>query len=329
MSNEQMIYLQPLKKENAQRLVDWNKGKDEDFLMRWAGRCYTYPITLEQVLNHIDEGDTSDYFVFEILLGQQIIGTIELNTINMEERSAYIGRFILAPEYQGKGYGTKALQYLIDWAFDDMELEILRLSVYSDNKAAVHMYIEKFGFDVIGQSPRPRGKTAIKLERRRVVQGIEFVKATLDDIKDITELRIRFLFDGVDLQKEGVDVASFAGDIENYLRGAIADNSFISYLAKDKGKTVAISGANIYSQLPNLRCRTGKTVYISNMYTLPSYRKQGIATKLFGLLMQTCTNLGCERFQLNATEMSHAIYEKFGFESSGRTMVCYGTPKDE
>jgi predicted acetyltransferase len=65
---------------------------------------------------------------------------------------------------------------------------------------------------------------------------------------------------------------------------------------------------------------SGKVAYIGNMFTYPDYRKQGIATKLFSLSMDSAKEAGCKEVFLDATEMGRPIYAKYGFKKNDDAM---------
>ena len=54
-----------------------------------------------------------------------------------------------------------------------------------------------------------------------------------------------------------------------------------------------------------------------NMYTEPGYRKQGIATNLFGSLLEEAKALGYKKLCLNTTAQARPLYERFGFRETG------------
>ncbi|NLG03067.1 MAG: hypothetical protein GX567_04445 [Clostridia bacterium] len=45
-----MYQFKLLEEKQADLIVKWNEDQDVDFLMQWAGRGFTYPITKEQIL---------------------------------------------------------------------------------------------------------------------------------------------------------------------------------------------------------------------------------------------------------------------------------------
>jgi len=58
---------------------------------------------------------------------------------------ATIGIFIGDKSFWGKGYGTEAIELLTDFIFNEMNINKVKLNVYSFNKRAVRCY-EKCGF---------------------------------------------------------------------------------------------------------------------------------------------------------------------------------------
>ncbi|MGB4722593.1 MAG: GNAT family protein, partial [Defluviitoga tunisiensis] len=53
-------------------------------------------------------------------------------------------------EYLSKGYGTEAMELLLDYGFNALNLQNIMLEVFDYNKRAIKAY-EKVGFKVIGK----------------------------------------------------------------------------------------------------------------------------------------------------------------------------------
>ncbi len=114
-----MLELRLLEKEDYSKIVEWNRGRDADFLYQWAGPGYDYPITEEKIAKRIENcanREGADTYIYKILLedSKEMIGTIELCRVDRIKRSASIGRFLLADKHQGCGYGRTALKMLVD-----------------------------------------------------------------------------------------------------------------------------------------------------------------------------------------------------------------------
>lgn len=65
--------------------------------------------------------------------------------------------------------------------------------------------------------------------------------------------------------------------------------------------------------MPTYHNPCGKKAYIMNMYTLPEYRRRGIAAKTLDMLVKDAWNKGIRAISLEATDMGRLLYEKYGF----------------
>jgi len=77
--------------------------------------------------------------------GWQPIGNCGLFGIDWRIRLAEFGIMIGAKEHWNKGYGTEALQMIIQHGFDTLNLNRVALQVYENNPRAIRSY-EKAGF---------------------------------------------------------------------------------------------------------------------------------------------------------------------------------------
>lgn len=75
----------------------------------------------------------------------KLIGNCGLHKIHWKNRSAEIGIVIGEKEYQNKGYGTEAIELLLEYGFNTVNLNRIELTVYEYNKRAIKTY-KKLGF---------------------------------------------------------------------------------------------------------------------------------------------------------------------------------------
>jgi RimJ/RimL family protein N-acetyltransferase len=75
----------------------------------------------------------------------QLVGSCQLHSISQVHRSAELQIRIGDSASRGRGYGTDAVRALQQFAFSDLDLHRIQLSVFATNAAAVHVY-EKTGF---------------------------------------------------------------------------------------------------------------------------------------------------------------------------------------
>ena len=94
--------------------------------------------------------ERTDYFPFSIrtLAEDRFIGDAALSVAWLT-RNAWLGIVIGEREYWGKGYGTDAMNLLTRYAFMELNLHRVSLSVHSYNARALRCY-EKAGFRVEG-----------------------------------------------------------------------------------------------------------------------------------------------------------------------------------
>ena len=90
-------------------------------------------------------------FVFGIRLikSKKIIGVCKLTGIHWTYRNAELRIKIGDTKYLSKGYGTEAIQLLLKYAWDNLNLERVYCFVFEDNKRAIRAYA-KAGFAIEG-----------------------------------------------------------------------------------------------------------------------------------------------------------------------------------
>jgi RimJ/RimL family protein N-acetyltransferase len=140
------VHLRPFSLTHADRLVDWVDSPS--FLLQWAGPVFTYPLDATQLRDHLDE--TADpepsRMAFEAVDGDdEMVGYLELNRIDRDNRSASVSRVIVAPGHRGHGYGASMVEQLLEIGFESVGLHRIELRVFDFNESALACY-ERVGF---------------------------------------------------------------------------------------------------------------------------------------------------------------------------------------
>ena len=89
----------------------------------------------------------SESIVFSIIntINDKPIGYVSIKGIDKVKGRAEIGIAIMDTKYRGKGYGTEALRQAVNYAFNELSLTLLGLTVFPSNQRAIKAY-GKTGF---------------------------------------------------------------------------------------------------------------------------------------------------------------------------------------
>ncbi len=134
--------LRALKHDDLRHFVRWINDPETRRFM-----AMRYPLSQaeeEKWWQSRAEGDGDHIFAVETLDGTYI-GNIGLHSIERENRRAMLGIIVGEKSYWGQGYGTDAIQAMLRWAFEYLNLHRVYLTVYAYNKRAIRSY-EKCGF---------------------------------------------------------------------------------------------------------------------------------------------------------------------------------------
>ena len=130
-----------------------------------------------------------------------------------------------------------------------------------------------------------------------------------EDISQMIELRKQ------QLQEEGAKATvDITESLRDYYSRHVNGDTFISWLAVDGDTIVATSGLSITDKPPYYSNLTGRIGILSNMYTVKSYRRTGIAKKLIGFVMNEAKEHGCGMVEVVSSDMGVFLYQDFGFE---------------
>ena len=137
------IAIRPITAEDTENIVRWRNSPSvvQNFIFR-------IPLTPEGHMrwyeSRVQTGEVAQFVITEIETGFDI-GSVYLRDIDHQNRKAEFGIFIGEAEVRGKGYGTKAAQLILQYAFSTLQLNRVFLRVFAENAAAIRSY-EKAGF---------------------------------------------------------------------------------------------------------------------------------------------------------------------------------------
>jgi len=173
--DERELKNKPLLTGELVRLTAVNPETDSGYFVKW-GRDSEYlrmldadPVRLwsqnkyKEWLEKDLEKEPANEFLFLIctLEGDEPIGFVELDGIHWNHGDAWVGIGIGPREYWNRGYGSDAMEVVLRYAFEELNLQRISLTVFDYNQRAIRSY-EKSGFVVEG-----RGRQFLKREGRR------------------------------------------------------------------------------------------------------------------------------------------------------------------
>lgn len=150
---------------------------------------------------------------------------------------------------------------------------------------------------------------------------ITYRKADITDIPQLVDLRLLFLkeiYPKADISQDDV----LKDHLRVYLTEHLSKNSFVNWFANAEGKVVASAGIVFYNQPPLYHNLEGKVAYILNVYTLPAFRRKGIAKVLMQKLMDEAIERNTGKVSLHTSKDGRLLYEQFGFVAGDNEMTC-------
>ena len=143
------IYLSPRNMEDVEIFTKWlNDMEVTDYIGR------THEITtLEGEKKYLENKNLESEPSFSIvtLENDKMIGSISIENINMKNRTGILGLFIGNEEYRNTGYGTEAIRLILDYGFNYLNLNSIKLDLISCNERALKCY-KKCGFKEMGRT---------------------------------------------------------------------------------------------------------------------------------------------------------------------------------
>jgi RimJ/RimL family protein N-acetyltransferase len=96
---------------------------------------------------------TDDSFAIHVEGEEEPVGVISLMNLSEANSSADLSVLVGHPEDRNQGFGAEAIAMILRYAFDDLGLNRVGLSVFEFNEAAISTY-ERLGFEHEGRLRR-------------------------------------------------------------------------------------------------------------------------------------------------------------------------------
>lgn len=97
------------------------------------------------------------------------------------------------------------------------------------------------------------------------------------------------------------------------------------FLAVHGGMIVAMAGGFIKSDIPYRYFQKSRYGFVGDVYTLPTARMRGLATRLNSLVLGWLKNEGVDMVRLLASDAARPVYEGLGFQGTHEMALVFET----
>ena len=134
------VILRAFERDDADRCYRWMN--DPNIVRTLKTR---YPIAFQNEVEWLERAmnPTSNdrHFAIERKDDRTHIGNASIHDIDWVSRTGWFGLFIGEPAAWNRGFGSDAIQTLVRFAFDEMNLAKLRINVFGYNERAKHILL--------------------------------------------------------------------------------------------------------------------------------------------------------------------------------------------
>jgi len=140
------LKLNALREADIPLVTDWYQNPD---LIRTLDTVPVGPrseVAVREMIEGLIKRPTRDYeFAIRKKDTDELVGITILDGILWNHGSCYVSIEIGDPAHRSMGYGREAMELVLDFAFQELNLHRVALTVFSYNEAAIKLY-EKLGF---------------------------------------------------------------------------------------------------------------------------------------------------------------------------------------
>jgi GNAT superfamily N-acetyltransferase len=143
--------------------------------------------------------------------------------------------------------------------------------------------------------------------------------AGLEDAELIAHQRRQMIVDAG--QPDDERMAAMEQEFVPWLRGKLAEDTYIGWLASEDGVVAGGAGLWLMEFPPHFLHVEPLRGYLLNFYTVPEFRGRGLAKVLLKEAVAEARRRGCSVVTLHASKFGKPIYEKHGFKQTNEMML--------
>ena len=150
MLTGQNIKLRALELLDVEQLYQWENTED-----LWHLSNVVQPFSKEILTQYVKSvndiyADKQLRLIIEKITAKEAIGAIDLFDFDPVNKRAGVGVLIADKQNRNLGFASEALQLLIDYSFDTLQLHQLYCNITEDNSASLNLF-KKHNFKMCGQ----------------------------------------------------------------------------------------------------------------------------------------------------------------------------------
>ena len=139
------IRLTAVTKEDLSAISTWYEDTGYSRMFDAMPAVPKSPVQLEQWLDGALKAKDSFLFAVRPLENETLLGYVELDGILWPHQSCWLGIGVGNREHWGQGFGREGMELALNFAFREINLYRVQLTVFSYNERAINLY-EKLGF---------------------------------------------------------------------------------------------------------------------------------------------------------------------------------------
>ncbi len=142
------LYLRCLDKQDIYKVMNWrNQPHVHENIFSFT---FINSYQQEQWFEKYAQDSRQESFMIVLKETEEEIGVIGLSYIDYKNGTAVLNTMIGEKRYWGKGYATEASIYIINYAFNELNLNRITSFFYESNKAIINKNL-KLGFKMEGK----------------------------------------------------------------------------------------------------------------------------------------------------------------------------------
>jgi len=145
--------------------------------------------------------------------------------------------------------------------------------------------------------------------------------ATLDDLPHVLRFRRAMLS-----EMRSTDEAALHHMEESaaaFLREGFRDGTCLVWIAEADGQPAGCGILHLVPWIPSMVDPSSRRVWVHNVYTVPEFRRLGIAGQVMQAMITWCREQGFRSVSLHASEHGRSIYESLGFRASNEMRLFF------